>query len=119
MIYIVRIIDNGYVYKKDDKEFKSKQRLIPVLNKIFKQKPQDPEYSKVMLDKLTKDFNERLKTSRKENIKCLICITHNPYDVAGMSTDRSWTSCMNLNDGRYKETALKQVQYGRNVCIFN
>jgi hypothetical protein len=109
----------GYVYKKDDKEFKSKQRLIPALNKIFKQKSQDPEYSKVMLDKLTKDFNERLKTSRKENIKCLICITHNPYDVAGMSTDRSWTSCMNLNDGRYKETALKQVQYGRNVCIFN
>ena len=81
-IYIVRIIDNGYVYKKDDKEFKNKQRLIPVLNKIFKQKATEPEYSQKTLDELTKEFNERLKTSRKENIKCLICITHNPYDIA-------------------------------------
>jgi hypothetical protein len=91
----------GYVYKKDDKEFKSKQRLIPVLNKIFKQKSTEsnitvkkilnfikPEvkYSVENLEKITKEFNERLKTSRKENVKCLICITHNPYDVAGMST---------------------------------
>jgi hypothetical protein len=82
MIYIARIIDNGYVYKKDDKEFKNKQRLIPVLNKIFKQKSTEPEYSQKTLDELTKEFNERLKTSRKENIKCLICITHNPYDIA-------------------------------------
>ena len=82
MTYIVRIIENGYVYKKDDKEFKSKQRLIPTLNKIFKQKSSDINYSQEKLDELTKEFNERLKTSRKENVKCLICITHNPYDVA-------------------------------------
>ena len=99
-IYIVRIIENGYVYKKDDKEFKSKQRLIPALNKIFKQKSSDINYSPEKLDELTKSFNERLKTSRKENIQCLICITHNPYDVAGMSTDRNWTSCMDLNERR-------------------
>lgn len=68
---------------------------------------------------IKKEFDERLKTSRKENINCLICITHNPYDVAGMSTDRNWRSCMNLNDGMYKDTALKQVQYRRYVCIFN
>ena len=30
---------------------------------------------------IEKQFNERLKTSRKENIKCIICITHNPYDI--------------------------------------
>jgi Fe-S oxidoreductase len=82
MIYIVRIIENGYVYKKDDKEFKNKQRLIPALNKIFKQKSSDTNYSPEKLGELTKEFNERLKTSRKENINCLICITHNPYDVA-------------------------------------
>ena len=96
--YIARIIENGYVYKKDDKEFKNKQRLIPALNKIFKQKSSDTNYSPEKLGELTKSFNERLQTSRKENIRCLICITHNPYDVAGMSTDRNWTSCMNLDE---------------------
>ena len=116
-IYIVRIIVNGYVYKKDDKEFKNKQRLIPALNKIFKQNPS--KYKLSELDKITKSFNERLKTSRKENINCLICITHNPYDIAGMSTDRNWTSCMHLTTGKYKTTPLKQVQYGRYVRIFN
>jgi type IV secretory pathway VirB4 component len=117
MVYIVRIIVNGYIFKKDDKELKNKQRLIPVLNKIFKQNPS--KYTQLELDKITDSFNKRLKTSRKENIKCLICITHNPYDVAGMSTDRNWTSCMNLDTGKYKKTPLLQVQYGRYVCIFN
>jgi uncharacterized membrane-anchored protein YjiN (DUF445 family) len=98
MIYIVQIIENGYVYKKDDKEFKNKQRLIPALNKIFKQKSSDTNYSQEKLDELTISFNERLKASKKENIKCLICITHNPYDVAGMSTDRNWRTCMDLVD---------------------
>ena len=37
----------------------------------------------------------------------------------GMSTDRNWTSCMDLNDGMYKDTALKQVQYRWYVCLFN
>ena len=68
-------------------------------------------------DKLKKQFDERLSTSRKENIKCEICITHNPYDVAGMSTGKNWTSCMNLNDGVFSDAPLKQVQYG-GMCAY-
>ena len=37
----------------------------------------------------------------------------------GMSTDRNWTSCMNLDTGAQSDTPLKQVQYGRNVRVFN
>ena len=68
---------------------------------------------------LLKQFNERLGTSKKDikDLKIEICITYNPYDIAGMSTDRNWTSCMNLNDGIYKDTALKQVQYG-GMCAY-
>ena len=60
---------------------------------------------------LLKQFNERLGTSKKDiqNINFELCITHNPYDIAGMSTDRNWTSCMNLNNGVYKNTPLLHV----------
>jgi hypothetical protein len=34
-----------------------------------------------------------------------------------MSTDRNWTSCMNLNTGMHADTALKQVQYG-GMCAY-
>jgi len=91
-------------YKKDDKLKTKPIKLIKVLSKSLKN---DPEQFNI----LKKKVDERLGTSRKTNIKCLICITHNPYDVAGMSTDRNWTSCMNLDTGAYKDTPLKQVQY--------
>ena len=67
---------------------------------------------------LLKQFNERLGTSKKDiqNINFELCVTHNPYDIAGMSTDRNWTSCMNLDDGAYKDTPLLQVQYGGMVA---
>jgi len=99
---IEEIIDNagyycpdyrqGYVYKKDDKLKNKPVKLIKILSKELSS-------NKEQFDKLKKEFDERLKTNRKENIKCAICITYNPYDVAGMSTDRNWTSCMEL-DGR-------------------
>jgi hypothetical protein len=50
-------------------------------------------------------------------VECEICITHNPYDIAGMSTNRNWTSCMNLDTGKFKITPLKQVQYG-GMCAY-
>ena len=74
--------------------------------------------SKLNKSDLLKQFNERLGTSKKDiqNIQFEICITHNPYDIAGMSTDRNWTSCMDLNDGLYKDTPLLQVMYGGMVA---
>ena len=97
-------------YKKEDKLKAKPIKLIKVLSKSLKN---DPEQFNI----LKKKVDERLGTSRKTNIKCLICITHNPYDVAGMSTDRNWTSCMNLDTGAYKDTPLKQVQYG-GMCAY-
>ena len=51
------------------------------------------------------------------NAKFVLHIIHTI--LHGMSTDRNWTSCMNLDTGEFKSTPLKQVQYGRNVCILN
>jgi hypothetical protein len=36
------------------------------------------------------------QASRKTNQ--IVVISRHPYDIAGMSTDRGWTSCMNLRD---------------------
>lgn len=99
-----------YVYKKSDKLKSKPVKLVKILSKGLKDNPQK-------FNQLKKQFDERLKTSRKENINCLICITHNPYDIAGMSTDRNWTSCMNLETGAHKDTALRQVRFG-GMCAY-
>jgi hypothetical protein len=39
----------------------------------------------------------------------VVAISHHPYDIAGMSTDRGWTSCTNLL-GEYEKSAPMKVQ---------
>lgn len=43
----------------------------------------------------------------KSDAVCVISC--HPYDIAGMSTGRHWTSCMNLNDGVYSEHVIQDV----------
>ncbi len=65
----------GYAYKKSDKLKSKPVKLIKILNKALNN-------NQGKFNQLKKEFDERLKTSRKDNIECLICITHNPYDIA-------------------------------------
>ena len=84
---------SGYCYKESDKEMTSKNppKVLTILKKALRG-------DKERYDRLAKAFNERESGTmkRKGNIKLVMCITHNPEDVAGMSTDRDWTSCMRL-----------------------
>ena len=99
----------GYVYKNSDTELKRKYSLVPILEKNVKDKDRFKQLKKL--------FDERLGTGRKEiNKKLLLVISHNSEDIGAMSTGRDWTSCMNLVDGMYKETPLKQVKYGGMVA---
>jgi len=45
----------------------------------------------------------------------LVCLSMHPYDIAGMSTDRGWTSCMNLVDGGNKKYVRQDIK--ANVLI--
>jgi protein tyrosine phosphatase (PTP) superfamily phosphohydrolase (DUF442 family) len=45
-----------------------------------------------------------------------VVISRHPYDIAGMSTDRGWTSCMNLNTGQYKKYLAIDVKQGTVVA---
>lgn len=45
-----------------------------------------------------------------------VAITKDPYHVAGMSTDRGWTSCMHMNDGMNANYLMHDIQRGTHVA---
>ncbi|WAK44614.1 hypothetical protein [Erwinia phage vB_Ea_2910A] len=42
----------------------------------------------------------------------MVCLSMHPYDIAGMSTDRGWVSCMNLVNGTNKHYIKSEVKTG-------
>lgn len=96
------------VFKKEDVDRKRPIRFT----KLLEQNVKDPTEA----TSLKKLFDNRLGTSRKAGLACKICITHDPYDIGGMSTGRNWTSCMNLDTGAYNDTPGKQVRFGGMVA---
>jgi hypothetical protein len=48
----------------------------------------------------------------KQNEQFSIVISQNPHDVAQMSTDRDWVSCMELGEGDYYEDVFCEVRTG-------
>jgi len=46
----------------------------------------------------------------------LICISMHPYDIAGMSTDRGWVSCMNVKTGSNKKYVKQDIAGGTLVA---
>ncbi len=83
----------GYC-EKDGRTFK----IGKILNKINR-----PD--------LLKTFNEDPNRA-VQNKNFLICISKHPYDIAGMSTDRGWTSCMNLENGSNGRYISKEIKEG-------
>ncbi len=91
--YTVTNYLEGYC-EKDGRTF----RIGKVLNKLNR------------LD-LLKTFNEDPQRAI-QNKNFLICISKHPYDIAGMSTDRGWTSCMNLETGTLTRFMQKEITEG-------
>lgn len=52
--------------------------------------------------------------STKSNLQ--VVISKHPYDVAGMSTDRGWTSCMNMAGGCNRHFLYHDVRQGTHVA---
>lgn len=71
----------------------------------------DPDRKAELQDiKKTFDVDPQRAATRKPDK--LIVISRHPYDVAGMSTDRGWSSCMNIVDGVNKRYVLRDVKQG-------
>ena len=109
----------GLAQKYNKKLNKFTQKSI---GKIFNQVVKD----RAQLSVIKRLYDQRLGTSKKDyqKIDFTVVITHKPEDIAGMSTNRNWTSCMRLpgvgsNDGggEFYYTSLNQVQYG-GMCAY-
>jgi len=55
--------------------------------------------------------NDPVRQASKSSEK-LVAISRHPYDIGGMSTDRGWTSCMNLKTGSNKKYVDMDVKSG-------
>lgn len=96
------LVDSGYLLQ----DYVSgtvidKQGRTMRLGKVLK----DPELKK----KFDSD-PERKALATISKGKKIVCLSIHPYDIAGMSTGRGWTSCMNLNDGSHKEYVVEDVR---------
>ena len=61
----------------------------------------------------------RLGKSIRDSIKSKnlwVVISNHAYDIAGMSTDRNWTSCMNVIDGNFKHYVWNDIELGTLVA---
>ena len=75
----------GIVYSKSDFEKKQPRKIGRLLNSI------NSEESKSLLDAFKKDPSRSAKDD-----EYFVVFSRHPYDIAGMSTDRNWRSCMTL-----------------------
>jgi len=76
----------------------------------------DNRKNKIKIGKLIKDDPELLKAYEKDPLRTtkdlMIVISRHPYDIAGMSTDRGWDSCMNLYTGMNKKFVKQDIVKG-------
>lgn len=109
--YIKDIKDyvDGICYKKNDKN-------VYKIGKILTELGDDIEMTtkkggKIKTTQEVEDYKEDpIKNIKNE--KFVVVISRHPYDIYGMSTDRSWTSCMSMSDGSMKCAMKKDVKYG-------
>jgi hypothetical protein len=67
---------------------------------------------KAELQDIKKTFDADPQRAATRKPDKLIVISRHPYDVAGMSTDRGWDSCMNIIDGMNRRYVLRDVKQG-------
>src|SRR5574343_289281 len=104
----------------DKREFK----IGKILSKLEKSKKYEQNLSSLIysnpqmfnkfkdIKSILRIYNEDPDRAVSNSNKYLICISKHPYDIAGMSTDRGWTSCMNLVGGVYRQKVGVLIEAG-------
>jgi hypothetical protein len=67
-------------------------------------------------EQLTKLFTNDKSRNNVNNINLKMCITRNPYDVAAMSVNRGWNSCMNMSGGSQARKIEDAIRVGTHVA---
>ena len=102
-------------YKKGIAKDKYKRDVSvgKVLNKLQSKNPE--------INELRKEFEQdpvRFGLKQKSMEK-LVVISRHPYDIAGQSTGRGWTSCKNLKTGSMKKHVCPETKYDLIAYLIN
>lgn len=57
------------------------------------------------------DPNRKI-VAQESKVGRMVCVSMHPYDIAGMSTDRGWVSCMELTHGAERQHVKADVKNG-------
>jgi len=98
---------------------KKEVRFGKILNnvlKVIKNKSENFELKDVAeIKRLNTMFNQR-EVNPKE--KVYLVLSRHPYDIAGMSTGRGWTSCQTLDNREYTISIASTIEAGKLICYF-
>lgn len=88
----------GYATSSDGRKFKILSALSKIENKLIKKAENQEKIDKIKLffKKLFEHFTYSESRKLKNYDDLTVVISQDPIDVATMSTNRSWSSCMNL-----------------------
>ena len=90
-----------------------KERELNIGKVLTKSAKNDPK-AKELLDKFS---NDPLRlTSNLDTKKLMIVLSNHSYDIAGMSADRKWTSCMNIISGSNARWVKEDIKWGTVVA---
>ena len=68
-------------------------------------------------DELKKNFiNDPRRDAARVHHNLEVAICRHPHDVAGMSTDRGWTSCMDLDGGAMSPYIKADIEHGTHAA---
>ena len=94
-------------------KYKREVSIGRVLNKLQSKNPE--------IANLRKEFEQdpvRFGLKQKSTEK-LVVISRHPYDIAGQSTGRGWTSCKNLKTGSMKKHVRPETKYDLIAYLIN
>jgi hypothetical protein len=113
--YLYNNYDNDYGYKTDyDKDLVTiyKNSTYKTVKKLTFEKLIDLSHERKDGEKELHKNMIKNYPNKKEYNDVTVVISRNPCDIAGMSTNRGWRSCMNLYTGIYKHKVEKDVEHG-------
>ena len=90
-------------------EPKRKIRIGKILDFCSKNISLAKGYEKKLISRAIYVYPKAKYTSTSDTV---IVISRHPYDIAGMSTGRGWTSCHNIRNGSYKHYVLLSIVGG-------
>lgn len=74
------------------------------------------EKTKAHPDIIKKFVNDKQREASTIHNDLQVVISRHPHQIAGMSTDRGWTSCMNMAGGENKHYLPRDVLHGTHVA---